>query len=114
MLDSECTVSSGNSGFDRQIFVVMGWLDDRGFGARIREIPVKETSKSFVAQGRRIGKDRLMKVDTHIIENHKNIRYFTYCLDGEQQQALNMIKAHIIDKIKTYKQEVDALYSFVR
>lgn len=54
-----------------------------------------------------------MKIDTMFVENHKSMRYYTYCSDGEQQNALDMIKQHIIDKVKTYKSEIDALMQFV-
>jgi hypothetical protein len=96
-----------------RIFKVAGWLDFKGFDKRIFEIEAKETEKSFVADGKRISKEKLMKVDTIFVENHKSMRYFTYCMDGEQQKALDLIKAHIVEKIKTYKSEVDALIAFV-
>lgn len=96
-----------------RIFKVAGWLDFKGFDKRIFEIKAKETDNSFVADGKRISKNKLMKIDTISVENHKSMRYFTYCREGEQQKALDLIKAHIVDKIKTYKSEVDALIAFV-
>ena len=96
-----------------RIFKVGGWLDPKGFDKRIHEIEVTETDKSFVGDGKRISKDKLMKIDTMFVENHKSMRYYTYCRDGEQQKALDMIKQHIIDKVKTYKAEIDALMQFV-
>lgn len=96
-----------------RIFKVAGWLDLKGFDKRIFEIEAKETDKSFVADGERISKDKLLKIDTIFVENHKSMRYYTYCRDGEQQKALDMIKQHIIDKVKTYKSEIDALIAFV-
>jgi len=96
-----------------RIFKVAGWLDPKGFDKRIYEIEVTETDKSFVGDGKRISKDKLMKIDTMFVENHKSMRYYTYCGDGEQQKALDMIKQHIIDKVKTYKSEIDALMQFV-
>lgn len=101
------------AGVSSRIYKVAGWLDFKGFDKRIFEIECKETDKSFVADGKRISKDKLLKIDTMFFENHKSIRYFTYCRDGEQQKALDMIKAHIVDKIKTYKSEVDSLIAFV-
>jgi hypothetical protein len=95
------------------IFKVIGWLDQKGFDKRIREIEVTETDKSFVGDGKRISKVNLMKIDTMFVENHKSMRYFTYCVDGEQQKALDMIKQHIIDKAKTYKSEIDFLITYI-
>ena len=96
-----------------RIFKVGGWLDPKGFDKRIHEIKVTETDKSFVGNGKRISKDKLLKIDTMFVENHKSMRYYTYCRDGDQQKALDMIKQHIIDKVKTYKSEIDALMQFV-
>lgn len=95
------------------IYRVSMSLDPNGLSSRVSEIEVKETSKSFVAERMRINKERLMRVDTSFIETSRIIRYYTYCREGDQQQALDMLKAHIIEKIKTYKMEVDTLYSFV-
>jgi hypothetical protein len=96
-----------------RIFKVAGWLDQKGFDKRIHEIEVTETDKSFVGDGKRISKAKLMNIDTMFVENHKSMRYYTYCRYGEQQKALDMIKEHIIDKVKTYKSEIDALMQFV-
>ena len=96
-----------------RIFKVVGLLDKRGFDKRIHEIEVTETAKSFVGDGKRISKDKLMKIDTIFFENHNSIRYFTYCLDGKQQEALNKIKEHIILKVKSYKEEIDVLVSYL-
>lgn len=95
------------------IFKVGCLLDSRGFDERIKEIEATETSKSFLADGKRISKDKLLKIDTVFVENHQSIRYFTYCRNGEQQMALDMIKQHIIDKVKTYKSEIDVLMQYL-
>lgn len=95
------------------IFKVSGWLDTKGFDKRIHEIKVTETNKSFVSNNKRISKDKLLKIDTIFVENHKSMRYFTYCKDGDQQKALDMIKQHIIDKVKIYKSEIDAIMKFI-
>jgi len=102
MSNKECT-----------IFKVDGWIDQRGLGKRVREIEVTETDKSFTAKGIRISKDKLLKIDSKFVETHRSIRYFTYCRDGEQQMALNMIKQHIVDKVKMYKSEIDILSSYI-
>lgn len=94
------------------IFKVGGWLDSRGFDKRIHRMGAKETEKSFIADGKRISKDKLMKVDTVFVENHTSMRYFTYCREEQIQDALNLIKAHIIEKVKTYKKEIDVLAAY--
>ncbi len=96
-----------------RIYKVAGWLDTKGFDKRIIAIDLKEKDKSFVDEGKRINKDKLLVVDTIFVENHKSIRYFTYCREGEQQKALSLIKGHIVAKVKTYKSEIDALMKFI-
>ncbi len=95
------------------IYKVSGILDKRGFDKRIDKIEVVETSKSFVGEGKRISKDKLMKIDSVIFDNHRVLRYFTYCEDGKQQEALYLLKAHIIAKVKQYKSEIDLLHAYI-
>ena len=96
-----------------RIFKVGVWLDPKGFNKRINEIEVNETDKYFVGDGKRISKYKLMKIDTVFFENHNSIRYFAYCLDGQQQEALKKIKEHIVLKVKLYKEEIDVLVSYL-
>lgn len=96
-----------------KLFRVNGWLDDKGFDKRIREYDVKEAAKSFVWEGNRVDKGRLMKIDTIWIEKHTLVNYYTYCLDGEQQKALDLLKDHMINKVKKYKAEIDVLMQYI-
>jgi len=50
-----------------------------------------------------------MKIDTRLLESHTWQHFFTYCLEGQQQEALNMLKAHIIKNITRIKSEVEEL-----
>lgn len=96
-----------------RIFKVVGFLDKNGFGKRIQEIEVTETAKSFVADGKRISKDKIMKIDSIFLDNHNYIRYYTYCFDGQQQEALDKLKEHITSKVMKYKEEIDVLVSYL-
>lgn len=96
---------------DVKIFKISAWIDEGGFAKSIYELSLyRETNKAFVCEGSRISKSKLMKIDTMYRENHKSIRYYTYCKDGDQQKALDLIKSHIMEKIKTYKSEIDILF----
>ena len=95
------------------LFVVKSWLDVRGYDSRITEIKVIEKDKCYIGDGKTIHKDRLMTINTKFIENHKSMRYYTYCKDGDQQKALYMLKAHIIEKVKKYKEEIDLTISHI-
>ena len=96
-----------------RIYYVVGKLDKMGFSHRIESIDCEETKKMYVTHSKRISKDKIMKIDTHMIENHRWQHFFTYCLEGQQQEALNMLKTHIIEKVKKIKSEVDELYKWL-
>ncbi len=95
------------------IFKVVGWLTIKGFDKRIHELEVIETAQSFIAEHRRISKNKLLAINTVLMENHKNLRYHTYCMECDQQKALDLIKQHIIDKVLTYKSEIDSLVKYL-
>ena len=95
------------------IYKVSGALDSKGFYHRITPITVEEKDKTYIGEGKRISKGKLMKIDTIFFENHKSIRYYTYCIGGQQQESLNLIKGHIIKKVNQYKEEIDILVSFI-
>lgn len=97
-----------------KIFEVHGWLDKRnGLGYRVLELGVTETDKCFICDGKRVNKNKLMVIDTKFVENYNSIRYHTYCKDGDQQKALTMIKQHIVNKVNTYKRDMDLLVSLL-
>src|SRR5690242_15871168 len=96
-----------------KIFKVAGWLDKKGFGKVIHEIDVVEKTNSFVSSGSRISKDKIMSIQTNFHEHHNCIRYFTYCKDGQQQDALDLLKKYIIKKVERYKSEIDELVKFI-
>lgn len=74
---------------------------------------MEETAKSFVGGGKRISKEKLMKIDTIWIENHRLIHYHTFCVEGQQQAAIDMLKAHVIAKANQYKAELDAILEII-
>jgi hypothetical protein len=92
-----------------RIYFIAGKLDKNGFSHRIEPIDCDETKKMYVTPTKRISKDKIMKIDTQVIENHRWQHFFTYCLEGKQQEALNMLKEHIIQNITRIKSEVDEL-----
>jgi len=78
-----------------------------GFYSNIYKIEVKETEKSYVFLGNRISKDKIMKIDTDTVENHKVIMYHTYCFDHQKDEAINMLVTHCKTKIISYKNSID-------
>lgn len=99
---------------ESKLFRVAYWIDEKGLRFKVREMEdVKETDKSFLTEGRRINKDRLMKIDTSFIENHKSIRYFIYCRENEIVEALSKLKEHIEKRVHQYKVEIDSLVTLM-
>lgn len=96
-----------------KLYKVKGGITEGGFYKLIDSMEVEQTGKSYVGEGKRISKDKIMKIDTIWREHHNSIQYHTYCLEGQQQEALNMLKAHIIAKVKKYKAEIDNLYKYL-
>ena len=97
---------------ENKLYKVSSSLETSGYKTKIREYEVKTTPKCYVCdiENIRINKDRIMKIDTIMVENHSSIRYFIYCLNGQQEEALSMLKKHITDKIIEYKSEIDLKY----
>jgi hypothetical protein len=96
------------------IYKVWGGLDKRGLSSRIEPIEVEEKPKCYVGEGNRINKDRMMKIDSMFREQHNMLRFYTFCLEGQQQDALDMIKNHVVAKVNLFKSEVEVLYNFIK
>jgi hypothetical protein len=96
-----------------RIFRIGMYISSKGFVVRETEIYVKETKKSYLGFKTVISKSKIMKIDTTFYENHNSIRYFTYCLDGFQQEAKDLLKNHIIKKVNQYKSEIDVISSYI-
>lgn len=95
------------------IYYVVGGLDKKGFSYRVEPIDCEETNKTYVSYNGRINKNKMMVIDSSILDNHKWQHFYTYCLDGQQQDALDMIKNHIIKNVKKIKSEIDELYKWL-
>ena len=109
---------------DCHIYLVIVKLDKNGFSNRIEPINCVESKKTYVKHSndelldsawipKRIAKNKIMKIDNNIIPNHRWQHFFTFCLEGQQQEALDMLRSHIIDDVKRIKSEVDELFAFV-
>lgn len=97
-----------------KIYRVSLSLDANGFRQITREINVKITDKCFIGDGYRIRKDELMRINTSFVETYKWMKYYTYCIDGDQEKSIDMLKTHIIEKLKGYKSELDVLLKYIQ
>lgn len=91
------------------IYFIAVKLDKNGFSHRIKKIECKETEKTYLTPTKRISKNKIMKTDTRFHESHMWQHFFTFCLEGQQQEALDMLKLHIIENITRIKSQVDEL-----
>ena len=92
------------------IYKVSGSLSKDGFKHKVYPIEVSESKACYISLAKkRINKSKLMKIDEFFRGSHKMIHLYTYCVEGEQQNALNLLKAEIIDRAKTIKAELDEL-----
>ena len=98
---------------ETSVYKVNVWVDFNGKGFRVSENKAKETGKCYSWTGHRVSKDKLMQIETMFYENHDSIRYYTYCLEGDQQKALDMLKTHVCAKVNKYKEEIEILAGFL-
>lgn len=96
------------------LYRVGTWFNKEGGTIRITRSIFKDTGKNFVGNGRRIPKDKILKVDTMFAERHTVISYHTYCYENQQEAAIKMLKNHVGFKINQYKEEIDQLWHINR
>lgn len=88
-------------------------LDTTGFKTTKKEIEVKEGQKSFVADGIRVSKEKILKIDTIFIETSAVIKYHIFCFESDEAIAVTMLRNHILAKTKAYKEQIDLIYKYV-
>src|ERR1035437_7371908 len=86
-----------------KIYKISGGLDLQGWSRSVEAIEVEQKPKTYVTTRGRYGNSRYEKKDFMAIlsnygSRHNYYSFYTYCLEGQQQEALDMIKKHIIDK----------------
>ena len=89
-----------------KIFKVSVGVDSSGWGQNVSELVVeKETKNSYLLYKERISKEKIMKIDTIFMDDHKYYRYFTYCLEPDVELAKQLLKEKIIEKIEKIEKE---------
>jgi len=84
---------------------------DKGWKYRFEEIQVEETPKTFIGQGKRISKDKILLPDTLLLKGFNFYHYFTYCFAEQRQQALDLLKAKILKEVEANKVKFDKVYA---
>lgn len=69
------------------------------------------SGKSYIGYGKRIAKDKLMKLDTSIYRSHTQARFFTYALLADVPRAIEQLKAKALEELELVKAEFDNVYS---
>lgn len=108
------TISNMGNKNKTTIYSVSGSVSSNGFKFSVRPIECEEKERSYVTISKRYSKDRIMNLDTRIINSHKFIGFGTLCLEGQQQEALDKIKAACIEFAEKVKKEFDEMYSFIK
>jgi hypothetical protein len=87
-------------------------LDKAGWKATIKEIEVKEGSKTYVGEGRRIDKDKIMKP---INWNNYGcyFEFTTFCFEKDKDAAIKMLANEIKPKFISLKADVESAYAAV-
>lgn len=92
-----------------KIYEIKVSLDSQYYTHRINPIEVNETKESYVGEGKRIAKNKIMALNPDFFDNTKILRFSTYCLEGQQQEAIKTLEANISSKLEEYKKNLEAL-----
>ena len=96
------------------IYKVSGSLSRDGFKHKVYPIEVSESKACYISFAKkRINKSKLMQIDSFFRDRHNVIQVYTYCVEGKQQEALDMLKAEIISRITKVKAEIDEVIKHV-
>jgi hypothetical protein len=96
-----------------KIFKVSGSIDKIGLRHKVVEFEAVETDKCYFFDSMRLNKEKIMVIDSIYRNDSAFISYHTYCLDGDQQKALDIIKEMIIDRVNTLKSQIDNLVNIL-
>lgn len=89
-------------------------LNTSGFKKYFNEFKLKETDKTYTGLGKRIDKDKLLKVDSITIARHNYLGFFTYCKAEQLDEAQKILHDHIIVLAKKFKEEMEVVYSHIK
>ena len=88
-------------------------LNKTGFKKYVNEFKLKETDKSYMGLGKRIDKDKLLKIDSITFARHDNMLFFTYCKAEQIDEALKILHDHIVILTTRFKEEMEIVYSHI-
>lgn len=98
----------------REIVKVTVFLSKEGWKHKTKQFFLHETPLSFVADGRRIAKDKIMKPDSLIREKHSQYIYFTYCPPESVEKANEMLTLLIKNMVIKAKNEIDDIWVHIQ
>lgn len=69
------------------------------------------SGRTYIRYGRRIAKEKLMKIDTEYYRTHKQACFFTYALLPDVPKAIELLKAKVLEELEIVKAEFEKVYS---
>lgn len=88
-------------------------LDRTGYTATRREYNADEKGKSYVWLGTRLAKDKILKVDTQFHNFGATKGFHVFCLEGQQEQAIEILKTEIRKAVDKLKDELGQVISHI-
>lgn len=79
---------------------------------KVVEMQVKKTAKGYSCPGFRIREDALMSIESRMREDIHNISvYYTYCLEEDMRNAVDMLTKNIKEKTERMYEEMRVVYN---
>ena len=95
------------------LLIITASLSKDGFRSDEIVRECTETSKSFLCEGRRVSKDKLMQIQTRFVETHRSLKYYMYCFPADKERAAKILRDYITQKALTYKSEIEVICKFI-
>lgn len=98
-----------------EIYLVRVFLNGNGWKTVTRAFTVEEKPNSYTNSKHRISKDKIMTIQESIIRNDNGrFSFETYCLEGNQYNAENMLKDHIKPMFVKFRDEINEQYELIK
>lgn len=97
-------------------------LNTKKYEEKIVELTGVESEKSYIVtkstgsksphkRSNRISKESLMLPLSKILQSHRMIAYYAYCLPEDKDVTLEILKNKVIESAQTFKEECDSMFS---
>lgn len=96
------------------LFVITAGITLKGLEIIITPLEIeKETKNSYkisnCANWKRIEKDKLLEIGSYTYESPWMLHYHTFCLEGDRQKAIELLKQHINQRVQDMKDQLNTI-----